>query len=64
MLPDNKLFSYKPKDPGFEASFGYPVVIVEEVTGGDGYVWYKVLADINPPSDFGWIRSDLVNKID
>lgn len=60
---DNKLFTYKPKDPGFEASFGYPVVIVEEVAGSDGYVWYKVVADINPPSDYGWIRSDLVNKI-
>ncbi|WP_318241674.1 S-layer homology domain-containing protein [Sporosarcina quadrami] len=61
---DNKLFTYKPKSPGFEASFGYPVVIVDETTGSDGYVWYKILADINPPSDFGWIRSDLVNKID
>lgn len=60
---DNKLFSYKQKNPGYEASFGYPVVIVEETTGSDGYVWYKVLADINPPSDYGWIRSDLVNKI-
>ena len=62
---DNKLFSYKRKDPGYKASFGYPVVIVEEVAGDDGYVWYKVLADINPPGDdYGWIRSDLVNKID
>ncbi|MFS0688603.1 S-layer homology domain-containing protein [Sporosarcina sp. 179-K 8C2 HS] len=60
---DNKLFTYKPKDPGYNAAFGYPVVIVEEVAGNDGYVWYKVLADINPPSDYGWIRSDLVNKI-
>nr|WP_255723467.1 S-layer homology domain-containing protein [Sporosarcina sp. ACRSL] len=61
---DNKLFTYKPKNPGYNAAFGYPVVIVEEVAGSDGYVWYKVLADINPPSDYGWIRSDLVNKID
>ncbi|WP_432357354.1 S-layer homology domain-containing protein [Sporosarcina sp. UB5] len=61
---DNKLFTYKPKNPGYNAAFGYPVVIVDEVTGNDGYVWYKVLADINPPSDYGWIRSDLVNKID
>ncbi|MCM3708929.1 S-layer homology domain-containing protein [Sporosarcina luteola] len=60
---DNKLFTYKPKDPGLNAAFGYPVVIVEEVAGNDGYVWYKILADINPPSDYGWIRSDLVNKI-
>lgn len=60
----NKLFTYKPKDPGANAAFGYPLVIVDETTGSDGYVWYKVLADINPPSDYGWIRSDLVRKID
>ncbi|BAQ10094.1 N-acetylmuramoyl-L-alanine amidase [Bacillus sp. OxB-1] len=60
----NKLFTYKPKDPGHNAAFGYPLVIVDETTGSDGYVWYKVLADINPPAaDYGWIRSDLVRKI-
>lgn len=58
-----KLFTYKPKNPGFEAAFGYPLVIVEETTGSDGYVWYKVISDLNPPSDYGWIRSDLVTKI-
>lgn len=60
---DNKLFTYKPKDPGYNAAFGYPLVIVEEAQGSDGYIWYKVLADINPPADYGWIRSDLVQKI-
>nr|WP_225942218.1 S-layer homology domain-containing protein [Sporosarcina limicola] len=60
---DNKLFTYKPKDPGYNAAFGYPLVIVEETTGSDGYVWYKVLADINPPADYGWIRADLVKRI-
>ncbi|KAA0966884.1 benzene 1,2-dioxygenase [Sporosarcina sp. ANT_H38] len=58
-----KLFSYKPKDPGANAAFGYPVVIVDETVGSDGFKWYKVLADINPPSDFGWIRSDLIERI-
>lgn len=58
-----KLFSYKPKDPGTNAAFGYPVVIVDETVGSDGFKWYKVIADINPPSDFGWIRSDLIERI-
>ncbi|QTD41098.1 S-layer homology domain-containing protein [Sporosarcina sp. Te-1] len=58
-----KSFTYKPKNPGYEAAFGYPLVIVDETTGSDGYVWYKVISDLNPPSDFGWIRSDLVTKI-
>lgn len=58
-----KLFSYKQKDPGLNAAFGYPVVIVDETTGTDGDKWYKVISDLNPPSDYGWIRSDLVKRI-
>ncbi|MCG7336512.1 S-layer homology domain-containing protein [Sporosarcina sp. ACRSM] len=58
-----KLFSYQQKDPGLNAAFGYPVVIVDETTGADGYKWYKVLSDMNPPADYGWIRSDLVERI-
>lgn len=58
------LFSYKPRDLGTNNAFGYPVVIVETVRHSDGYDWYKVYADINPPADFGWIRADLINKID
>ncbi|MFC5588855.1 S-layer homology domain-containing protein [Sporosarcina soli] len=57
------LFSYQQKDPGLNAAFGYPVVIVDETTGTDGYKWYKVLSDMNPPADYGWIRSDLVERI-
>jgi beta-N-acetylglucosaminidase len=57
------LFSYQQKDPGLNAAFGYPVVIVDETTGADGYKWYKVLSDMNPPADYGWIRSDLVERI-
>jgi len=59
----NILFTYKAKDLGVNNGFGYPLVIVEEKVGTDGYVWYKVLSDQVPPADFGWIRSDLVNKI-
>lgn len=59
----NKLFSYKYKNPGYKNAFGYPVVIVEETTGSDGFQWYKILADTNPPAEFGWIRADLVTRI-
>lgn len=58
-----KLFSYKQKDPGANAAFGYPVVIVDETVGSDGFKWYKVIADSNPPADYGWIRSDLIERI-
>ena len=63
------MFTYKQKDPGLNAAFGYPVVIVDETTGTDGYQWYKVISDMNPPADlnpsadYGWIRSDLVERI-
>lgn len=63
VITGNILYSYKAKDLGVDNSFGYPLVIVEEKIGADGYVWYKVLSDQVPPADFGWIRSDLVNKI-
>ena len=58
-----KLFTYKQKDPGLNAAFGYPLVIVGETVGSDGFKWYKVLADSNPPAEYGWIRSDLVERI-
>ncbi|MEK5071607.1 S-layer homology domain-containing protein [Sporosarcina sp. FSL K6-1508] len=58
-----KLFTYKQKDPGLNAAFGYPLVIVGETVGSDGFKWYKVLADSNPPAEHGWIRSDLVERI-
>ena len=47
-----KVFTYKQKDPGLNAAFGYPVVIVDETIGTDGYQWYKVLSDMNPPHGF------------
>ncbi|WP_161487548.1 glucosaminidase domain-containing protein [Paenisporosarcina indica] len=63
VVSGNTVFTYKAKDLGVNNSFGYPLVIVEEKLGSDGFVWYKVLSDQAPPADFGWIRSDLVNKL-
>lgn len=56
-------FTYKAKDIGVNKTLGYPLVILEEVKGSDGYIWYKVLSDQVMPVDPVWIRSDLVNKI-
>lgn len=58
-----KLFSYKPKDPGYNAAFGYPLIIIGDTVGSDGETWYNVLSDANPPADYGWIRSDLVERV-
>ncbi|MCZ8536645.1 S-layer homology domain-containing protein [Paenisporosarcina quisquiliarum] len=58
---DNLLFTYKAKDLGVNISFGYPLVILEETIGTDGYTWFKVLSDQNPPADFGWIREKDAN---
>lgn len=63
------LFTYKPKQLGSNNAFGYPLVIVDEQKGSDGYIWYQIIADINPVVDgkptekLGWVRSDLVKKI-
>ena len=58
----NVLFTYKAKNLGFNNGFGYPVVIVEEATGTDGAVWYKILSD-QLGSEFGWVHSAYINKI-
>lgn len=57
-----KAFTFKAKNVGETKSFGYPVVIVDQTTASDGYVWYKLLSDANPPSQYVWVRSDLVTK--
>ncbi|MCH7320624.1 S-layer homology domain-containing protein [Solibacillus sp. MA9] len=57
-----KVFTYKAKNVGETKTFGYPVVIVEETQAADGYVWYKIISDANPPSRYVWVRSDLVTK--
>lgn len=56
-------FSYKAKDIGVNKIFGYPLVIIGEQLGSDGYIWYNVLSDQVTPIDPVWIRSDIVNKI-
>lgn len=58
-----KVFTYKSKVVGETGMFGYPVAIVDQTTAADGYVWYKVYSDDNPPSQFVWIRSDLIKKL-
>lgn len=57
-------YTYKEKYVGETGIFGYPIVIVDETTGSDGYVWYKIFSDANPPEQFGWVRSDLVQHFD
>ncbi|WP_342542045.1 S-layer homology domain-containing protein [Paenisporosarcina sp. FSL H8-0542] len=59
---DNLLFTYKVKDLGANNSFGYPLVILDEIIGADGYKWFKVLSDQNSPADFGWIREKDANN--
>lgn len=54
------VFTYKAKQIGSSEEFGYPVAIVEEQIASDGFLWYKVHSDDNPPSDYVWIRSDLM----
>lgn len=58
------LYTYKKKESGVDKLFGYPVVIVETVKAADGYEWHKVLTDTVPPSDYGWIRGDLLRIIE
>lgn len=60
---DTLLFTYKQKYLGKNNAFGFPVIIVEEAMGADRNLWYKVLSDNNPPSEFGWIHSNFVRKI-
>ncbi|RNF39982.1 S-layer homology domain-containing protein [Planococcus salinus] len=61
------LYTFKRDNLGVSSAFGYPVVIVGEQKSSDGAVWYKVLTDLNPQDDknngFGWIHSDLVDRI-
>lgn len=56
-------FSYAQKRVGESGEFGYPVLIVDEVKAEDGYVWYKIYSDANPPADYAWIRSDLIKVV-
>lgn len=58
-----KMFTYSAKVIGETGKFGYPVVVAEQTMAADGYTWYKVLSDDNPPADYVWIRSDLLKEI-
>lgn len=66
---DTLLFSYAPRSLGRSGLTGYPVAIVEQQKGADGYIWYKVFADdMKRDADgnlieYGWIRGDLLNEI-
>lgn len=60
----NILYTYKKKDLGVGSLFGYPVIIAETVKAADGYEWHKVLTDTAPPTDYGWIRGDLLRIIE
>ena len=65
---DNLLYTYRAKELGINNDFGYPLVIVDEKIGTDGYKWFKVLSDQAPPTEFGWVRekdgnATLVKKI-
>lgn len=66
--PDGELlYQFGRTYMGVNEAFGYPVVILGTQMGPDGNEWYKVISDLNPEQDkyngVGWIRSDLVNKI-
>lgn len=58
-----KAYSYTVKNLGESGEFGYPVVIVDETKGSDGYIWYKVYSDAKAPADYVWVRSDNVNVL-
>lgn len=66
---DTLLFSFAAKDLGRSGQSGYPVAIVEQQKGSDGYLWYKVYADAvlkdaaGNHIEFGWIRGDLLNEL-
>lgn len=63
------LFTYKPRDLGRSGETGYPVVIVGEQKGADGYTWYQVISDDMKLDangnviEHGWIRGDLLKMI-
>lgn len=56
-------FTYRQKATGESQEFGYPVAIVEETIGTDGYVWYKAYSDDPSIAKFVWIRGDLVKVL-
>lgn len=59
---NNIIFQYAPRILGYADDLGNPLVVLDEQTGADGYLWYKVASDHLDYKE-GWIRSDLVKVI-
>ncbi|MCM3636528.1 S-layer homology domain-containing protein [Sporosarcina luteola] len=66
---DTLLFSFSERDLGRSGESGYPVAIVEQQKGADGYIWYKIFADSVTKDangehiEFGWIRGDFLTEL-
>ncbi|WP_262174288.1 S-layer homology domain-containing protein [Saccharococcus sp. Marseille-Q5394] len=66
---DTLLFSFSDRDLGRSGESGYPVAIVEQQKGADGYIWYKIFADSVTKDangehiEFGWIRGDFLTEL-
>ncbi|WP_339251857.1 S-layer homology domain-containing protein [Sporosarcina sp. FSL W8-0480] len=69
VTPETVLFTYAERDLGRSGESGYPVAIVEQQKGADGYIWYKIFADSvthdksGQHIEFGWIRGDFVTDL-
>lgn len=66
---DTLLFSFSERDLGRSGESGYPVAIVEQQKGADGYIWYKIFADSvikdanGEHIEFGWVRGDFLTEL-
>lgn len=66
---DTLLFTFAARDLGRSGESGYPVAIVEQQKGADGYIWYKIYADSvlkdsnGQHIEFGWVRGDYLTDI-
>ncbi|MDN4605955.1 S-layer homology domain-containing protein [Sporosarcina highlanderae] len=69
VTPETVLFTFAERDLGRSGESGYPVAIVEQQKGEDGYIWYKIFADSvthdksGQHIEFGWIRGDFVTDL-
>lgn len=69
VTPETVLFTYTERDLGRSGESGYPVAIVEQQKGADGYIWYKIFADSvthdksGQHIEYGWIRGDFVTDL-
>lgn len=59
------LFRFNEKYTGLSGKSGYPVIILSQEKQPDGYIWYEIIADsIQNQELTGWVRGDLLEKID